>query len=76
MAAYFIVDLDVHDRAGMREYLERVPGTLEKYVGATSFAVARSRSSRGIGSRRAWSCWNFRVWSRRKIGMTVKNTKI
>jgi len=33
MAAYFIVDLDVHDPAGMREYLERVPGTLAKYGG-------------------------------------------
>jgi uncharacterized protein (DUF1330 family) len=33
MAAYFIVDLDVHDPAGMREYLERVPGTLTKYGG-------------------------------------------
>jgi uncharacterized protein (DUF1330 family) len=33
MAAYFIVDVDVHDRAGMREYLERVPGTLTKYGG-------------------------------------------
>lgn len=33
MAAYFIVDMDVHDRAGMREYLERVPGTLAKYGG-------------------------------------------
>ena len=33
MAAYFILDMDVHDRAGMREYLERVPGTLAKYGG-------------------------------------------
>jgi uncharacterized protein (DUF1330 family) len=33
MAAYFIVDVDVHDRAGMRDYLERVPGTLAKYGG-------------------------------------------
>jgi uncharacterized protein (DUF1330 family) len=33
MAAYFIVDLDVHNPAGMREYLERVPGTLTKYGG-------------------------------------------
>jgi uncharacterized protein (DUF1330 family) len=33
MLAYFIVDLDVHDRVGMREYLERVPGTLTKYGG-------------------------------------------
>jgi uncharacterized protein (DUF1330 family) len=33
MTAYFIVDEDVHDRAGMREYLERVPGTLTKYGG-------------------------------------------
>ncbi len=33
MPAYFIVDVDVHDRAGMREYLERDPGTLTKYGG-------------------------------------------
>lgn len=33
MPAYFVVDIDVHDRAGMREYLERVPGTLAKYGG-------------------------------------------
>jgi uncharacterized protein (DUF1330 family) len=33
MPAYFVLDIDVHDRAGMREYLERVPGTLTKYGG-------------------------------------------
>lgn len=33
MPAYFIVDLNVHNPAGMREYLERVPGTLTKYGG-------------------------------------------
>jgi uncharacterized protein (DUF1330 family) len=33
MLAYVIVDIDVHDPAGMREYLERVPGTLTKYGG-------------------------------------------
>jgi len=33
MPAYFIVDVDVHDPAGMREYLEHVPGTLTKYGG-------------------------------------------
>lgn len=33
MAAYFIVDVDIHDPAGMREYLERVPATLTKYGG-------------------------------------------
>jgi uncharacterized protein (DUF1330 family) len=33
MPAYFIVDLDVHDPAGMREYLEHVPGMLAKYGG-------------------------------------------
>jgi uncharacterized protein (DUF1330 family) len=33
MAAYFIVDVDVHNPAGMREYLERVPGTLAQYGG-------------------------------------------
>ena len=29
MSAHVIVDIDVHDPAGMREYLERVPGTPE-----------------------------------------------
>jgi uncharacterized protein (DUF1330 family) len=33
MAAYFIVDIDVHDPAGMREYLETVPAALTKYGG-------------------------------------------
>jgi len=33
MAAYFIFDIDVHDPAGMRAYLESVPGTLTKYGG-------------------------------------------
>lgn len=33
MSAYFIVDIDVHNPAGMREYLERVPATLTKYGG-------------------------------------------
>jgi uncharacterized protein (DUF1330 family) len=33
MAAYFIVDIDVHDPAGMREYLEGVPATLSQYGG-------------------------------------------
>jgi uncharacterized protein (DUF1330 family) len=33
MPAYFIVDINVNDPAGMREYLEREPGTLAKYGG-------------------------------------------
>jgi uncharacterized protein (DUF1330 family) len=33
MSAYFIVDVDVQDPAGMREYIERVPGTLTKFGG-------------------------------------------
>lgn len=33
MPAYFVFDIDVHDRAGMRDYLEHVPGTLAKYGG-------------------------------------------
>ena len=33
MAAYFIVDVDVQNPAGMREYLEKVPGTLQPYGG-------------------------------------------
>jgi uncharacterized protein (DUF1330 family) len=33
MPAYIVVDIEVHDRAGMREYLERVPGMLTKFGG-------------------------------------------
>jgi uncharacterized protein (DUF1330 family) len=33
MAAYIIVDIDIHDVEGMKEYRERVPATLEKYGG-------------------------------------------
>jgi len=33
MPAYCIIDVDVHNPAGMREYLERVPGTLTEYGG-------------------------------------------
>ena len=33
MPAYFIVDIDVQNPAGMREYTERVPSTLTKYGG-------------------------------------------
>lgn len=33
MAAYFIVDLDVHDAAGFDEYVRVVSGVIEKYGG-------------------------------------------
>ena len=33
MSAYFIVDVDVQNPAGMREYLEKVPATLQPYGG-------------------------------------------
>jgi uncharacterized protein (DUF1330 family) len=33
MAAYFVVDIDVHDPAGMSEYRARVPSTVQKYGG-------------------------------------------
>lgn len=33
MAAYFIVDVDVQNPTAMREYIEKVPGTLEPYGG-------------------------------------------
>lgn len=33
MSAYFIVDVDVKNPAAMREYLEKVPGTLGPYGG-------------------------------------------
>ena len=31
MSAHVMVDIDVHDPAGMREYLERVAGTLQAF---------------------------------------------
>src|SRR5580765_6599573 len=37
MAAYVIVDIDVHDEPGMAEYRKLVPATVEKYGGR--FAV-------------------------------------
>ena len=33
MAAYFIVDIDIKDMEGMREYREAVPRTIQKYGG-------------------------------------------
>ena len=37
MAAYVIVDIDVHDEPGLAEYRKLVPATVEKYGGR--FAV-------------------------------------
>ena len=33
MAAYFIVDVDVHDQKGIEEYRKGVPATVAKYGG-------------------------------------------
>jgi uncharacterized protein (DUF1330 family) len=33
MAAYIIVDIDIHDAARFDEYRKRVPATVEKYGG-------------------------------------------
>jgi uncharacterized protein (DUF1330 family) len=33
MAAYFVVDIDVHDSPGLEEYRRLVPGTIAKYGG-------------------------------------------
>jgi uncharacterized protein (DUF1330 family) len=33
MAAYFIVDIEIKDADGMREYREAVPATIQKYGG-------------------------------------------
>src|SRR4029077_4452386 len=49
MSAYFIVDVDVQDPAGMREYLERVPETLKKYGGR--YIVRGGEIERGAGDR-------------------------
>ena len=33
MAAYIVVDIDVHDAPGLEEYRRLVPGTITKYGG-------------------------------------------
>jgi uncharacterized protein (DUF1330 family) len=33
MAAYYIVEIDIHDPAGFEEYRQKVPATIEKYGG-------------------------------------------
>jgi uncharacterized protein (DUF1330 family) len=33
MAAYIVVDIDVHDAPALEEYRRRVPATVEKYGG-------------------------------------------
>jgi uncharacterized protein (DUF1330 family) len=33
MSAYFIVDIDIHDAAGLEEYRNEVPSTIAKYGG-------------------------------------------
>ena len=33
MSAYLIVDIDIHDAAGLQEYRNQVPATLTKYGG-------------------------------------------
>jgi uncharacterized protein (DUF1330 family) len=33
MSAYVIVDIDIHDAAGLEEYRKQVPATLTKYGG-------------------------------------------
>jgi uncharacterized protein (DUF1330 family) len=33
MAAYFIVEIDVHDPAAFEEYRKRVPATIERFGG-------------------------------------------
>jgi uncharacterized protein (DUF1330 family) len=53
MPAYFIVDVDVHNPAGMREYLERVPGTLTKYGGRYIVRGGQFEVVEGDGSQRA-----------------------
>ena len=33
MSAYIIVDIDIHDAAGLEEYRKQVPATITKYGG-------------------------------------------
>lgn len=33
MSAYLIVDIDIHDAAGLEEYRQQVPATVTKYGG-------------------------------------------
>jgi uncharacterized protein (DUF1330 family) len=74
MSAYFIVDIDIHDAAGLEEYRKQVPATITKYGGASSSGGARSNSSKGSGSRSVSSCWSFPASNRPGDGTTPRST--
>ena len=51
MAAYFIVDQDIIDPEGYRNYARQVPPTLEKYGGKILVAGVVSHATKGAQSR-------------------------
>ena len=48
MSAYFIVDIDIRDAAGLEEYRKQIPATLTKYGGR--FIVRGGRFERVEGN--------------------------
>jgi uncharacterized protein (DUF1330 family) len=47
MAAYFIVELDVHDTAAFEEYRKQVPATIAKYGGRYLVRGGKTESLEG-----------------------------
>jgi uncharacterized protein (DUF1330 family) len=88
MSAYFIVDVDVQDPAGMREYLERVPETLKKYGGryivrGGQFEVVEGdwQPTRVVmlefpnmeQARRWYDCEEYKPWKEARLKAAVTN---
>ena len=48
MAAYFIVDIDIRDAAGLEEYRNRIPATLTKYGGRPLKAMRFKASNSNV----------------------------
>src|SRR5262249_39446318 len=59
-----------HSRSTAGRSRRRSPST----AAATSSAAAVSSGSKERGTRRGWSCWSFRPWSRRAAGTTPRTT--
>ena len=88
MSAYFIVDVDVQDPSGMREYLERVPETLKKYGGryivrGGQFEVVEGdwQPARVVmlefpnmeQARRWYDCEEYKPWKAARLKAAVTN---
>jgi len=60
MSAHVMVDIDVHEPAGMREYLERVAGTLQGVWRPLHCPRGQIRDRRkGTGSQRGGAVMEF-----------------